>query len=275
MSPEHLKSKITLKEIDAMPRHENGAMQWRKHILKTLQFMMHNSDFATLPTDQIRFVSSTYSKLIKTGGGRWVVEIPQLEIPILNEELSEHRPTLLIGGKIEGEGDEIVFSSFSVCITFTTESSNPVEPTKTSSYTRALNVTSCCLNLYRNKKRIVRRFHFDFQRDNHNIPTSHVQYGGKFPESEQYKECHYCLEHFLENPRFHYPPMDLVLLFDLIIREFKTPLKKWTQENDWRGLVFKSQELWWKDYWNKSAGYLNNPGIYTFHERIYGEADEP
>ncbi len=257
-----------------MSRQKKEVILGRKHMLKTLQFFTNNSEFASLSSDQIRFVNSAFSKLKGTSDREWSIEIPQLEIPISEKQLAEHHPTLLIGGKIEGKGNEITFSSLSVCITFTTESPNPVGPTGTSSYTKSLNVSSCCLNQNRNTKRIVRRFHFDYQPSESDKPVSHFQYGGKFPESERYKDCHYCLEHFLKNPRFHYPPMDLVLLLDLMIREFETPLDKWKYENNWNALVFKSQELWWKDYWNKLAGYLNNPGGHTFHERIYGGADE-
>lgn len=257
-----------------MPKSEGQEVQKRNHILKTLQFIKNNSDFASLPMDQTRFVSSAFSKLKTSTGDKLSLEISQLEIPISNQKLEGHHPTLLIGGKINLDGDEIKFSSLSVCIAFKTEYSEPTEQTETQTITRSLNVPSCCLNQYRNSKRIVRRFHFDCQPSSHDKPTSHVQYGGKFPESEQYKDYHYCLEHFLENPRIHYPPMDFVLLFDLIINEFETPLYKWTQENDWKGLVLRSQELWWKDYCNKLAEYINNPNGKTFHDRIYGGKDE-
>lgn len=246
--------------------------QYRKQILKTLEFIMNNSDFASLSGDQAKLVYIAYSKLTATTSDEWHFKIAQLEIPISNDELVKHDPTLLIGGIIEGGADSVIRTSFSLCVTFTTDSSNLEKSTNISSGA-SLNVDSCCLNMYRDKKRIVRRFHFDSHFADNIKPTSHIQYGGKFPDNERHRDCHYCLEYFLENPRFHYPPMDLVLVLDLILREFETPLKKWTRENYWRGLVFKSQELCWKDYWNKSIGHINRLSGRTLHEWIYDEAN--
>ncbi len=238
----------------------------RKHILNALDFIRYNSDFASLPNDQTKFVSSAYSNLKEASDNKWKFEIPLLEVPISNKELKRHSPTLLIGGLIEGRRDEITRSSFSISITFTTESSTHGASVK------SLNTDSCCLDKYMSKKRVVRRFHFDFQPNDHVKPASHFQYGGKFPESE-YIDCHYCLEHYLETPRFHYPPMDLVLLLDLIIREFETPLRKLTYEPVWKGLVIKSEELWWKDYWNRHSNHFGRLGTRcTLHEQIYGES---
>lgn len=258
-----------------MPQSKNEAKKQRSHILKTLEFISNNSEFVTVLKDQIRFVYSAYSKLRGNRRNEWDLEFPQLEIPISNGEIAKHHhPTLLIGGKIEGKGEEIMRSSFSACITFETISSPPAGSTNGLSHMRSLNIPSCCLNVCQNKRRIVRRFHFDFNSRNHKKPTSHFQYGGKFPENEQYKDWHYCLEYFLEKPRFHYPPMDLVLLFDLLLWEFETPLKKLIEEPFWKSLVVVSQNWWWKDYWNKAAGYLNNPDGRTFHERVYTGTDE-
>lgn len=252
-----------------MPKSESQESHRRKHLLKTLQYIANDPEFAALPADQNKFLFSAYSKLKSSTGNDWNIEIPQVEIPIYNKDLVGHDPTLLIGGNINGVGDKIKLSSFSVCIVFKTGSSDQGEPLETQTNTISLNVPSCCLNQHRNKKRIVRRFHFDFQPDSQGKPISHVQYGGKFPESAHYKDYHYCLEHFLENPRFHYFPIDLALLFDLIINEFITPLRKWTQEDNWKGLVLKSQDLWWKDYCTKLAECINNPQGKSFHARIY------
>lgn len=241
----------------------NVAQQLRKHLLKVLEYIKSNSDFAGLHGDQYKSVSFAYDKLKKTRDDRnWTIDIPQFEVPIKDQKLHGHSPTFLIGGIVQVEKGTPVHLSFSLSIVFTTKS-NPVESG------RIINATSCCLANYLNKKRIVRRFHFDFQHTN--MPSSHIQYGGKFLESGYTTDCHYCLEHFLEDPHIHYPPMDLVLLLDLAIREFETCLQKWRQETYWRNLVMKSQDLWWKEYWNQSARYINNPREGTFHERIYGD----
>ena len=245
-----------------MPRI-NTAQQLRNHLLKTFEYIMFNSDFASLNGDQRKFVSFAYDKLKETSDERnWILEVPQFEIPIKDEKLHPHSPTFLIGGIIKVEKGAPVHLSFSLSIVFTTKST-------TLASERTINANSCCLTSYLNKKRIVRRFHFDFQPTSR--PCSHIQYGGKFSESGYAVNCHYCLEHFLEDPHIHYPPMDLVLLLDLAIREFETSLQKWCQEPNWRSLVVKSQNLWWKEYWNQWAQYINNPQKGSFHQRIYDD----
>jgi len=262
-------------------KKKNKRERWRSHILKTLQHIKDNSDFASISSElypkiipnQVKSVSIAYSKMKKAVGRKWTVGIPQFEIPITDKKLERHHPTLLIGGVIEGSVGLVMRTSFSICITFTTDTSNSEEPVETTCRT-GLNLSSCCLSQWLNKKRIVRRFHFDFQPSETDRPISHMQYGGKFPEDDFFEDWHYCLEHFLDEPRIHYPPMDLALLLNLIIREFKTPLEKWKTEDNWKGLVIQSQELWWKDYMEQLAGYLNRPQGYTFHEIIYGDIVE-
>ncbi|MFX0196308.1 MAG: hypothetical protein ACFFCW_09325 [Candidatus Hodarchaeota archaeon] len=251
-----------------MPRSDRRETLKRKHLLKSLDYITNNSDFASLPADTNKFLRSAFYKLKATTNSDWNIVIPQTEIPIIDKKLSGHNPTLLIGGKIKGIGDEIKFSSFSVCVVFKTHSQED-ESLPSANETSSLNIPSCCLTHHRSKKRIVRRFHFDIQSESQGKPISHFQYGGKFPEEDKFKDYHYCLEHFLENPRIHYFPMDFVLLLDMILNEFSTPLDKLTEESNWRGLVFKSQELWWKTYCNELAGYVNNPQGKTYHETLY------
>lgn len=245
-----------------MPRN-NVSREVRNHLLKAFEYIMFNSDFASLHGDQYKSVSFAYDKLKNTKDDRnWRIEIPQFEVPIKDHKLHSHSPAFLIGGIIQAENGTPTYLSFSLSIVFTTK-------THSVGSGRVVNATSCCLPNYLNKKRIVRRFHFDFQPTN--TPSSHIQYGGKFSESGYLTDCHYCLEHFLEDPHIHYPPMDLVLLLDLTIREFETCLQKWRQETNWRSLVLESQNLWWKEYWNRWAHYINNPEKGTFHQRIYSD----
>lgn len=249
----------------------------QSNILEALSFIYCNSDFASLTeeeypgltSNQTGSLYSAYSKLKKINPSKWYFEAPQLEIPVLDEKLLPQHPTVLVGGITKAEGGEVTYSSLSICVTFTTEAAS-ADPSAIAATAGDLNLRSCCLPACENKKRIVRRFHFDHQPNESNKPPSHLQYGGIFPENDTTLGWHYCLEHFLENPRLHYLPMDPVLLLDLVIREFKTPLHKWTQESDWRDLVLKSQNIWWSDYWNWLASHLGKHGGPTFHETIYG-----
>ena len=250
----------------------------QSNILEALNFIVCNSDFASLAEEEYPGLTSNqrgsllsaYSKLKSDNPSKWHFEVPQLEIPVLDEKLRSQHPTALVGGITEAEGGEVTYSSLSICITFTTETGTADSGaiTDTSS---GLNLCSCCLPACENRKRIVRRFHFDHQPDESNKPPSHIQYGGVFPENNTTLGWHYCLEHFLENPRLHYLPMDLVLLLDLVTREFNTPLRKWTHELAWTNLVLKSQNIWWSEYWDWIARHLSRHNGPTFHQTIYGQ----
>lgn len=252
-----------------MKRSKNSATPKRNHLLKSLQYLKDDSTFVELPNDQWRLLESAYSKLKRIRGIEWSINITPFEIPIKNLKLRSHQPTFLIGGVIIGRGDEITWSSLSVCVTFTSKSSRTLG-TNVDEGCPGLNVSSCCISHCDNKKRIVRRFHFDYQPHERDKPTSHLQYGGKVP-GVLFPDIHYCLEHFLENPRIHYPPMDLVLILDVMLREFDTPITKIKEEPNWKSLVKKSQELWWKDYYTLCYQYCSTNQKETIHERMYNE----
>ena len=254
-----------------MPKAKMVKIEARKHILKALQFIIHNSDFAQLPKDQNRRLESMFSKLKTAKNKEWSADISPFEIPIQDANLERHHPSLLIGGSIIGKGEEIRWYSLSVCVTFTTDI-NDQKVVKGMSESGNANIASCCLSKHSKRKRIVRRFHFDYQPDESNKSTFHLQYGGKHQISAFTDDMHYCLEHFLEIPRFPYPPMDLVLLIDLMIREFTTPLRKWREETNWKNLVFESQKILWKTYWNQLSEYFNESSKKTIHELMYDKS---
>lgn len=249
----------------------------QSNILEALDFIACNSDFASLTEERYPGLTSNQrgsllsarSKLKRANSTRWHFEAPQLEIPVLDEKLLPQHPTVLVGGITEAEEGEVTYSSLSICVTFTTETAT-ADSGAIMGTSSGFNLCSCCLPACENIKRIVRRFHFDHQPHESGKPPSHLQYGGVFLEHDATLGWHYCLEHFLENPRLHYLPMDPVLLLDLVIREFKTPLCKWTQESGWRNLVFKSQNIWWNEYCNWMKSHLGRHGSPTFHETIYG-----
>jgi len=248
-----------------MPRPQVQGNQ-KEHLKKALNFLIRQPYFSESGYN-LKHLSNALAKL-KEDYPDWNTVISHLEIPILDEELLEHDPEIIIGGIIEARDYEVIYSTFSASIIFTTEAPEP------SSYTRILNAPSCCLKDHANKRRIIRHFHFDFQPKSKIKPTSHFQYGGSFPEEEDYGDCHYCLDHKLKIPRIFFPPMDIVLILDLIIREFNTPLRNLTEEGEWTNLVFESQKLWWKNYWDNSIIYLRTTIGKTFLESIYGNNNE-
>ncbi len=238
-----------------MPKKKTRIENRLNHLKKALKHLRTNTYVANISEFQRLICAFSESLDHLPSRGKWEKDLPKLEIPIDSSYSKHHNPSLLIGGVIRGDGPTITYSSLSVCLIHSTDDSYQ----KTAS-------DSCCLNSFRKTKRIVRRFHFDFQPESTKHPCSHIQYGGNIPS--EYSDFHYCVED-IDNPRIHYFPIDVVLLLDMFLKEFPTPLKPLTSENNWRGLVFESQELWWKEYVDTLKDCLNNSQGKTFHELVY------
>ena len=221
-----------------------------------------DTQYPGLQPNQQGGLASAHSRLKREPESVWQCNIPQIEIPIIDNGLEAYNPAVLIGGIIESERGVVTHSSFSLCVTF---SSSPAKQPGG----LPLNPGSCCLTSYSGQKRIVRRFHFDHQPNETNKPSDHLQFGGRFPGFNGGQTApHYCLE-AVDNPRLHYLPMDFVLLFDLAIRDFKTPLTSLVGGKSWRKLVVNSQNIWWSDYLAWLGSTVNSKPDRIIHEIIY------
>lgn len=201
-----------------------------------------------LNSDPKKVASITLSKLekLKQQNAIGIVSLPLLEIPILdesdsdkNEKIAEkHQATFLIGGRMTFKNGILVNYSYPICIVFAS-----IDYTRSPSG-KTFNIDSCCLGKYENKKRIVRRMHFDYQSEDQLKNKTHMQIGGEFPNNERsYQNLHYCFEHFLERPRLPCKKTDFVRLLDYMIHEFNTPLIKWREDSQWKKLVRNSDSL--------------------------------
>ncbi len=249
-----------------------NSKQVKDNLVNALDFIRCNQEFAQLTDarypgirpNQIGTLSSTYTRLKQAPSDRYFSPIPQIEIPVFNKDLKNHNPTILVGGIIYCEKGIVNHSSFSLCITFSSNTS--VTPNNGA----LINTDSCCLVHFGNLKRIVRRFHFDHQPGENQRPATHIQFGGNFPTTDiNTTNLHYCLHNSLDNPRIPYFPMDLVLLLDMAIRDFKTPLASFAKESGWKSLVQKSQRIWWSDYFNWFNSTVINKTDCLFHDILY------
>jgi len=95
-------------------------------------------------------------------------------------------------------------------------------------------------------KRVMLRFHFDRRAPNveHPEPLYHLQVGGITSDNEN---C--WLPKKVDVPRFLYPPMDIILLFELVlINFFHKDYEKIREKPEWIKLVRKSQEFFQRPY---------------------------
>ena len=105
-------------------------------------------------------------------------------------------------------------------------------------------------------KRVLVRFHFDRRAANARRPEPlyHLQVGGKSLDDE----CCWFPED-IDVPRFHFPPMDIVLLCELVlVNFFHKQSEELRKKPEWRSLVRKSQEIFQSDYFDKCSLHLRN-----------------
>jgi hypothetical protein len=200
-----------------------------------------------IPSDQYQKICQVITKIkTYTGIGSERIEIPLFEIPILDKKLEGHNPTFLIGGWLEFKDGKLIGYSYLISIAFSTESKHQKKYLHQGK--RNINAQSCCLSKRPDTKRIVRKIHFDYDQSQEDVNLrKHMQIGGKFPEHHfsdiAHAKFHFCLEHFLEEPRIPMPLYDFVLLLDLMIRQFHTPLDEWKDEDDWKKIVDESRRI--------------------------------
>jgi hypothetical protein len=122
---------------------------------------------------------------------------------------------------------------------------------------------SCCEANCRGINRIVRRFHFDTDGGiKDTLETkSHVQFGGICHEETAIREqigksVHYCLDNKLDIPRLPYPPIDIILLFDILIRQFETEINKdFVGKSEWIHIVRTTEDFRLKNYYREISNY--------------------
>jgi len=115
-----------------------------------------------------------------------------------------------------------------------------------------------------NEKKIIRKFHFDYAlasiKTNQQVPSYHLQYGGKISSQMKQDELDDSkLDKWLSVPRLNFHPINLALLLDLMLCEFKTTESdKISQTSEWRALILKNEKLISLHYYNSIASYLSS-----------------
>ncbi|MFB6186908.1 MAG: hypothetical protein ABEI86_08590, partial [Halobacteriaceae archaeon] len=117
---------------------------------------------------------------------------------------------------------------------------------------KEVNGALCCPVEHEDKWTVVRRFHFDIDSggEGHEPkPVSHIQTGGNISDGHGiYEDFHYCRTE-LDKPRIQYPPMDIVLVLDLILDQYSNLISN--RDRDWKSLVSRSEETLWAPYYKE------------------------
>ncbi len=195
------------------------------------------------------FAVDAHQRLSYSDEREWRLDIPYLRI---NANVSEQRSTpydtyLLAGGQIRVDDSEIRRQTYSLCIVYALPQGGTPRAGD-----------SCCLHLGSSPV-LVRKIHFDqhherdMTRDLGPRPRSHMQLGGRFDQSKLYRAApglvyHYCLDNELKVPRVPYPPLDLILFLDFVLRTFKTGASDEVKEQKWIEHLKDSVRAFLADY---------------------------
>jgi len=178
-------------------------------------------------------------------GFRWNFSIPR-ERP-LSFKPNETRLEVDLAGIIEGEGDDLreVRTLLRVW-----------SRDKGMCYRVGVDSEQIGERFAQTGRRVIVRYHFDLRASKvkRPAPISHLQVGGDALDEEN---CWF--PKHLEIPRFHFPPMDIVLLCELVLANFfhqesenlrKTP--------EWVSLVRKCQDAFQLNYFKQFHSCFKN-----------------
>lgn len=93
--------------------------------------------------------------------------------------------------------------------------------------------------------RVMFRCHYDSSSPKQHAPIFHLQFGGT-PRNGEYS----WFPHFLELPRFTFPPIDLVLVCEQVVASFfPSTYRKLCQVRTWVSLIQESEQFFMKNFY--------------------------
>lgn len=107
---------------------------------------------------------------------------------------------------------------------------------------------------------ILERIHWDIgtgDEQDKNKPVSHVKIGGELGSPAFDTDCeqwHYCPNH-LDKPRIPHPPMDPILVLNMIIEQYDSPES--FNQHQWAGIVSEGESILWNPYYEATHGMAN------------------
>lgn len=220
-----------------MPFEGYTASDYKRHLEVFLDYVVHNSDIEAGCYSICRHASGVLKRIKDlTDDQNWALDIGPWWIPISREDdnFRTRGATAILGGRIKVVDSKLDTLSFSVGILL-----NP--PRQTDELT-------CCDHRHRSGYRMARLFRFEVEEGSVETskPYSHMHYGGRqIPVL-----CHHCLEDWIEKPRLPFPPLDFVLLLELLARQFELGIaKKLFKEPFWSSCIRKSEEMFLGRYY--------------------------
>lgn len=114
------------------------------------------------------------------------------------------------------------------------------------------------------EKKLIRKFHFDYALPTiatlQKVPIFHLQYGGKAsPEMGNLGLCGDKLDGWLSLPRLNFAPINLALLLDTLLCEFRTvSTNEIVESSEWRSLIYHNESFLLSSYFENIAAHIKS-----------------
>ncbi|XES76121.1 MAG: hypothetical protein ACBZ72_08000 [Candidatus Bathyarchaeia archaeon] len=232
--------------------NEAELTSYRKHLIKSFSCIKGNPTIQR-NCSEISILSGTIIDTLKElrDPKNWSLKIdPPWKIPIENDDryFSQNEAILMLSGILSVENLNFQMYSFVSSIVLKSQKNNDAQITQ-------IPLEDYCEHKHIHKDRLVRRFHFDLAigENQDNKPVSHFQFGGK----EYTNQYPYSLNPKIGIPRIPYPPIDFIILFDMMLRQFKTKIpNSFYDSKDWVSCVKVSEEYRMKAYYEAVVKYF-------------------
>lgn len=109
---------------------------------------------------------------------------------------------------------------------------------------------------------LIRKFHFDYAKPTikrkQPAPLYHLQYGGELgPVLEALNITDTYMNNWLSLPRLNFTPINLALLFDILLNEFQNAdILNIIQDSKWRELIRKNEEFLVRQYYKSISEHI-------------------
>jgi hypothetical protein len=226
--------------------------RYRRHLLKTVGFLRGHPETQLIPGLGIA-LSNSERQLGSSRDGSWkFATTPEWTFPLdwmrVRPGIS---PEVWIGADIQVERGELRKHVTVVTIVTkgTRQGTGPPD--------------SCCIQFVGDSPRVVRRVHFDTDNSTGRSPrpVTHLQLGGRMPQTGGPPGPHYCFDQYLDLPRIPTAPMDPVLVLEFVWDQLPCKgLSTLVKESTWVGLVKASEQFWSLPYHRGLARYLAASG---------------
>jgi hypothetical protein len=225
-------------------------LKYQNHLIKAFSYITNNPTIKRCCND-ISILSGKIRDSLNTmkKSNKWFVSIsPPWKIPIQDDGkcFQTNQAFLSLSGILSVENSEFQLHSF--------VSSIVLEGVKATSAVTQIPISDYCEYKHVYKDRLIRRFHFDLATGkDKNKPLSHLQFGGKL----YYSKYAYPLNPKIGLPRIPYPPIDFIILFDMMVRQFNTKITSNFYDNkDWVNIVKTSESFRLESYYSEIQKYF-------------------